>query len=868
MADVLPTARFRPRIRLQTLGRGDGLLGMRPSGNFGPRGGNVTVVAIDWLYVLDTGSGRDVSIRRWVLPAPSGLLNRRPDSARFLQDAQAMDIALRDRDAEADALDRVWDCGLLPLPPDHLQWRALPDTGSNDDDAADTGFSSRATVDHLAAPPLQHGPLWTLLQEDAFDDFWADILPQLQQEGWSVTVAPGFAHQSVPVDAWRLEISPATGELLSREIFLPLRARPGTATMILPLDRNAAEASWMVSLGVEIDGERVDLVPMLANLLKRDARWLDATRLAAIDDEESIRLRAPGGRRIDAPAAPLKAIVANLLDLLSDDHVERNDRDAHGGPLPLSGWDACRIAALEEDLRLSAAGRAGIHGAWQLQGAAGLRTLAQRLGAIGTPPPVAPPVGLAITLRPYQLQGLAWLQYLRAQHLGGILADDMGLGKTAQALAHVLLEKEAGRLDLPALAVMPSSLLFNWQAEAARMTPGLRVLCLQGPERARDFERLADHDLVLTTYPLLLRDGPMLARQEFHLLILDEAQTVKNPTARSAAAVRRLDSRHRLCLTGTPLENHLGELWAQFDFLMPGFLGDARSFRRRWRRPIEIHGETQRAQLLARRVRPFILRRRKNQVATELPPRVRIDQRVRLVGAQRDLYESVRVASDDTIRRVLQRKGFTGGRIDILDALLKLRQVCCDPSLVKNVALAPDTERAKLDHLRTLLPALVEQGRRLLVFSQFTAMLDLIGIELTQLGLPWLSLTGATPVSQRANVVARFQQGEAPILLISLKAGGLGLNLTAADTVIHVDPWWNPAVEEQATARAHRIGQNATVFVYRLLVEGSIEERILALQARKAALAEQVLGSDSDAEGPSFDKFDAEDLAGLLAPLS
>ena len=485
------------------------------------------------------------------------------------------------------------------------------------------------------------------------------------------------------------------------------------------------------------------------------------------------------------------------------------------------------------------------------------------------------PAGLAITLRPYQLQGLAWLQYLRTHHLGGILADDMGLGKTAQALAHIQLEKEAGRLDLPTLVVMPSSLLFNWQAEAARMTPDLRVLCLQGPDRAMDFDRLGDHDLILTSYPLLLRDGAILARQRFHLLILDEAQTVKNATARSATAVRRLDARHRLCLTGTPLENHLGELWAQFDFLMPGFLGDARSFRRRWRRPIEVNGETQRATLLALRVRPFILRRKKDQVATELPPLVRIDQRLPLAGAQRALYESVRVACDDKIRSVLLRKGLTGGRIDILDALLKLRQVCCDPSLLKNVALAPETGRAKLDHLRTLLPALVEQGRRLLVFSQFTSMLDLIAQELTVLGMPWLMLTGATPVSHRAGVVARFQNRDAPIMLISLKAGGVGLNLTAADTVIHVDPWWNPAVEEQATARAHRIGQDATVFVYRLLIEGSIEERILALQARKAALAEGVLGSDGnpdgsdgDGDGPRFAKFSVHDLQGLLAPLA
>jgi SNF2 family DNA or RNA helicase len=374
---------------------------------------------------------------------------------------------------------------------------------------------------------------------------------------------------------------------------------------------------------------------------------------------------------------------------------------------------------------------------------------------------------------------------------------------------------------------------------------------------------MAEHDLVLTTYPLLWRDIDALAAQQFHLLILDEAQTVKNAAARSAHAVRRLCARHRLCLTGTPIENHLGELWTQFDFLMPGFLGDARSFARLWRKPIEVNGETLRAQLLAQRVRPFILRRRKDEVAGELPPRTDLVKRVQLHGRQRDLYESVRVAADEQVRRVLRRKGFAGAQITILAALLKLRQVCCDPWLLKGVSHPPDMERAKLEMLRDMLPSLVDEGRRILVFSQFTEMLGLVQAELDALRLPWLALTGDTPAALRGEVVDRFQRQEMPLLLASLKAGGVGLNLTAADIVIHLDPWWNPAVEEQATARAHRIGQRQPVFVYKLVVEGSIEERILELQARKAALADAVLGSDAALEA----KFSAEDLEGLLAPL-
>jgi len=813
--------RFQPRIVLQTLSRGDGLLGMRASGKFGPRGGNVTVVRILWIYITEYGVRRE-------LPAPATLLDRRPASTQFLDDLQGGPSLPRDLDAEALALDQVWESGLLPLPADTLQWR---------------------TPDHHEIS----GPLWTLIQEDFFSDFWADTLPIMQADGWSVVVLPGFAHESVTVDSWHLVIDTADGVVLGKEIAVRKTATPAAP---LALNQTAGVGSWLLSLGVEVDGQQLDLVPMLAHLLKHDVRWLDAAKIALIDDAAMVRLRAPGGRRIDAPAAPIKAIVRSLLDLIADRHRET-------GPLTLSAWDAGRIGQLCDSLEASQLDRAGVHGAWQLQGHAGLRVLGQRLQAAAQPRPVEQPSGLGVTLRPYQLQGLAWLQYLREHHLAGILADDMGLGKTAQALAHILVEKHAGRLDRPALVVVPTSLVFNWQAEARRMAPALRLLTLHGPDRAQAFKQIDEHDVILTSYPLLWRDIRILAAQPFHLLILDEAQTVKNAASRSAGAARRLQTRHRLCITGTPLENHLGELWTQFDFLMPGFLGSAREFTRIWRRPIEVNGQTLRAQLLAQRVRPFILRRRKDEVATELPPRVDIIRRVKLHGHQRDLYESVRVAADKQVRRVLQRKGFAGSQIAILDALLKLRQVCCDPYLLKGLSLPEAIERAKLTLLCDMLPTLVAEGRRILVFSQFTELLGLIETELDTLQLPWLALTGNTPPTARGPLVAEFQAGGAPILLISLKAGGIGLNLTAADTVIHMDPWWNPAVEEQATARAHRIGQARTVFVYKLVVEGSIEERILGLQARKASLAEQVLGSDA---GTAV-KFGADDLQGLLAPL-
>ena len=824
---------FQPRITLMTLGRGQGLLGMAPHGRLGPRGDSVTLAQIDFTYRTEGGA-------TWHESAPTSILGARPAEMQELFDTGGPVVRLqRNLAAEADAMDRVWDLGLIPVDATKLQWR------------------HRAAASSL-------GPVWTLAQEAQFGDFWADVVPQLRAEGWSVMVHPGFAHESVPVLRWKLHIAPDTGELLGKEVDGPLAPRERPVQKLMLPER---EGAWLLTLGIEIDGENLDLAPLLADLLRRDPRWLNARQMAAIDDLAIIKLRAPGGKRIEAPAGPLKAIVGAMVDLLTD--PTRNQRQ-DGDPLRLGAWEARRIEALRAGLvqahRVGTVN--GWNNDWQLQGDVGLAQLAQRLRRIGTPRPVTAPACLQVQLRPYQLEGLAWLQYLREQGLGGILADDMGLGKTAQALAHVLLEKEAGRLTRPALVVLPTSLLFNWQAEAARMAPGLRVLPLHGPDRAQRYLQIADHDLILTTYPLLWRDVDALAAQPFHLLILDEAQMVKNAGSRSARALRRLQAPHLLCLTGTPLENHLGELWAQFDFLMPGFLGDVRSFNARWRKPIEENGETLRAQLLAQRVRPFILRRRKQDVATELPPRTETILRVQLQGKQRELYEAVRTAADKQVRRALERQGFDGAQIAILDALLKLRQVCCDPRLVKGTTKTAQTmERAKLELLTDLLPPLVKEGRRVLVFSQFTEMLTLAAEQLDALALPYLTLSGQTPPRERGAVVKRFQaqdEGSAPILLVSLKAGGVGLNLTAADTVVHLDPWWNPAVQEQATARAHRIGQDQPVFVYSLVVEGSIEERMLELQARKAALASGVLGHDA----AGAVKFSEADLHALLAPLA
>jgi SNF2 family DNA or RNA helicase len=343
--------------------------------------------------------------------------------------------------------------------------------------------------------------------------------------------------------------------------------------------------------------------------------------------------------------------------------------------------------------------------------------------------------------------------------------------------------------------------------------------------------------------------------------ILDEAQAVKNPASGAAKLIRGLTARARLALTGTPMENSLEDLWALYDWLIPGLLGDRKSFAQRFRTPIEREGDAGAQAALNARIRPFLLRRTKAEVATELPDRTEITDLVPLGERQRALYETIRLAMDRRVQDAIAARGLAASRITILDALLKLRQVCCDPALLKDDAAAK-VGSAKRARLMELLDELVAEGRRVLVFSQFVAMLRLIEADVKARGWDYAWLTGET--KDRAQVVEQFQSGDAPVFLISLKAGGVGLNLTAADTVILYDPWWNPAVERQAMDRAHRIGQRRAVFVYRLVAEGSVEQAIATLQAKKQAMADALL--DDGATGPL--DLGAEDLAALLGPLA
>ena len=606
-------------------------------------------------------------------------------------------------------------------------------------------------------------------------------------------------------------------------------------------DAGAGNAWFDLRLGIDVAGKRVDLLPILRRLLTDPAFPLlprkgepeDATWLVPLDTR----------RRAALPLAQLRRLITPLLEWLQ-------------GP---AGDDKTRLrlrvaqAAVLEEIARSA------NLPWR--GGQRLRNVVEQMRA--PRPPLPEPPGFNATLRAYQREGLAWLGFLADAGLGGVLADDMGLGKTVQVLAHLLAEKQNGRLAAPVLIVAPTSLVANWRDEAQRFAPALSVLVLHGPARAGLHDAIPRHDLVITTYPLLPRDRDALIAHEYALLVLDEAQAIKNAKTQWAKTVREIPARRRLAMTGTPLENHLGELWAQFDAVEPGLLGSEKNFTRFYRTPIEKHGDVERRERLQRRIAPLLLRRRKQDVLADLPPKTEIVRRIELDGDQRELYETLRLAQHERVQAEMKKRGLAQSGIVVIDALLKLRQVCCDPRLVKLDGARGVKRSAKLELLLDHVVKLVDEGRRILLFSQFTEMLGLIATALDARKIEYLTLTGQTPGTRRAGLVRRFQSGKVPVFLISLKAGGVGLNLTAADTVIHYDPWWNPAVENQASDRAHRIGQDKPVFVYKLICAGTVEEKIQALQQRKAELARAVLeGGDVHSL-----RFDEEDLADLFAPL-
>jgi superfamily II DNA or RNA helicase len=460
------------------------------------------------------------------------------------------------------------------------------------------------------------------------------------------------------------------------------------------------------------------------------------------------------------------------------------------------------------------------------------------------------PDGLETSLRPYQKAGFDWLGFLRDFGFHGILADDMGLGKTLQALTWLLGEQRSERAEHPSLVVCPTSVASNWVAEAKKFTPSLRVVLLTGANRDKLYDQVKNADLVITTYAILRLDLTRLQRRTWHGLILDEAQNIKNPESQTAIAAKKLKARHRLALTGTPLENNLLELWSVFDFLMPGFLDQKATFKSRYVRlgsetPEDVAG-------LRIKIRPFMLRRVKDEVARDLPPKTEQVFRIPLAAEQQELYDKVRAMARQRIFDAIAEKGMQGSTVTILDALLKLRQVACHPQLADLDIAKGVTASSKHEVLHDLITEAISENHRCLIFSQFTSHLGILKQWLDEQQIGYFYLDGRT--RNRQDLIDAFNGPDGPpLFLISLKAGGTGLNLTSADYVIHMDPWWNPAVENQATDRAHRIGQTRPVFVYKLVAENTVEEKVIELQEKKKELFDSVVEGAAPVGGLSLD---------------
>ena len=467
------------------------------------------------------------------------------------------------------------------------------------------------------------------------------------------------------------------------------------------------------------------------------------------------------------------------------------------------------------------------------------------------------PVNLQKTLRRYQKTGYRWLKTLSKYQMGGILADDMGLGKTLQVISVLLSEK--GQSNKSSLIVAPSSLIYNWESEIHKFAPGLTTMIIHGDPATRRqlIQDSSNVDIVITSYDLIRRDVESYHSQSFRYCILDEAHYIKNHTTLSAKAVKKVNSEIRFALTGTPIENSLSDLWSIFDFILPGYFGTYAQFRKKYEVPIMKQQNLNLLSRIHQQVAPFILRRLKKDVLKELPEKIETSMYCEMDKTQRDLYHAMVYEMKEQMNQEIQEQGIERSRIKILALLMRLRQICCDPSLyLENYK----GESAKLKLCLELVDECISTGHKVLIFSQFTSMLDILSKELTAKEIKHLMLTGSTKTNERLALTEQFNSDDTPVFLISLKAGGTGLNLTGADVVIHYDPWWNMSAQNQATDRAHRLGQEKTVQVFKLFVKNTIEEKIERLQQRKRDLTEAIVQ-----EGETFiTQLSSEELTALF----
>jgi len=690
--------------------------------------------------------------------------------------------------------------------------------------SGDQSISGRALVEHTAGklhllqwmesiasnfqPPVasQFEKTTRLLNGDF--SHWFPMIRGLQLEGWIIEFAPGFKLNQKQVEDWYSRVN--------------------------QIDAESATNWFELEVGVKVDGEPVNILPFIVEAFR-------SGQLDLSEENNTISFTLDDGRVIGISRQRVQSIVDTLMELSeSKPLVEQK--------LRLPENQLVRVNLIENELSEPV----------EWMDADGLRKKAKALAESDGVQSVSIPKNIQAELREYQKRGVDWLQFLSQQDIGGILADDMGLGKTLQTLTHIQIEKSSGRMVSPCMVVAPTSLLGNWLAEAKKFTPDLKLVHWAGNRRQQKSEQLSQADIIITSYGLLLRDFPLLNKLDLHLLVLDEAQAIKNSRAKVSKIAFSMKSRLRLCLTGTPLENHLGELWSLFHFLMPGLLGEQAQFKKLFQIPIEKEQDWQRQQQLAQRIAPFMLRRTKDKVASDLPAKTEISEVIELSETQADLYETVRMTMLEEVQKAMTQNSKGGNQLIIGNALLRLRQICCHPDLVDFGQAESDS--AKLTWLKAVLPELVQSGSRVLLFSSFTSMLSIISKVLDEMQIEHLMLTGQS--RNRTELVNSFQQGNVPVFLISLKAGGAGLNLTEADTVIHFDPWWNPAAENQASDRAHRIGQDKPVFIYKLIAKGTVEERIYQMQQHKSQLASEIYRQNDliqQLEKPDWEK--------LLAPL-
>ena len=565
------------------------------------------------------------------------------------------------------------------------------------------------------------------------------------------------------------------------------------------LESDEKEGWFSLSFEFEFNGKKAPLAPLVSKIIDE----FDDLELLP----EMLYLEVKDNYFIEVESKLLKPIIKTILSLFDK---QKNDK------LEVSLADAVLLDEIED---------------LEIKGNKKIFEIAKKLKNFEKLKLVSPPKTLKAKLRDYQKYGISWLNFLYEYSLNGILADDMGLGKTIQTLAHLLRLKEKNLLKT-SLIVVPTSLLANWKNEIKEFT-NLSYILLYGNDRDYIFNKLNKYDIIITTYAVLTRDIEKLKEFEFDYIILDEAQKIKNPKAKVSISAKLLKSKHKLALSGTPIENHLGEIYSIFSFLMPGFLGSYKFFKDYFQNPIEKENDFSKQHLLHKKLKPFILRRTKENVVKELPPKTEIIKYTQFDSNQAKLYETIRVTMEEKVKEAISKRGINSSHLTILDALLKLRQVCCDPRLLNYKAPS-----AKLELFMEIVEELIEENRKILVFSQFTSMLEIIEKELNKKDIEYVKLTGAT--KNREKVINEFKNRDIPIFLISLKAGGVGLNLTEADTIIHYDPWWNPAVENQATDRAYRIGQDKPVFVYKLIVENTIEQKIIELQNKKADIQKSI----------------------------